>query len=238
MQAQNSLADGGRSQYSSSVGKLRITVRVVSTMTMMQQRAVVTPIATETGASVPSGTSDSENEARSKNSSGNSFWKNRRSHNPSSVPIPLLAATAPRRKGHRRQRRDPLKQPSFNTNSSADASGSLVSPRILAAMFLIMVVCVVLEVILVDCFFFGDDNHILRANGSGGKNSNSLLHVLIPNNDSHSAVHPNNESDANAVSVIPPSIDIAASTSISATDRNLRARHGQRQRRIREDSND
>jgi hypothetical protein len=124
---------------------------------MMLQKAIVTPIATETGASVPSGISDDENEARS----SNTFWKNRRSHNPGSVPIPLLDATAARRKGHRRHR--PSKQHSSNTSVEA----SLASPRILVAMLLLMVVCVVLQLILVDCFFFGNGNHILGASNGG-----------------------------------------------------------------------
>ena len=118
-------------------------------LTMMMQRAIVTPIATETGASIPNGTSDTEKETRNRNndSSGYSIWKNRRPHNPSSVPIPLLDGKLPLHKGHRSHRRDPLQQPSSNTKSSAEASSSLVSRRTLLAMFLIMVVCVVLEVI-------------------------------------------------------------------------------------------
>jgi hypothetical protein len=221
----------------------------------MLHRAIVTPIATETGASVPSGASDDENEARNRNNSSNNFWKNRRSHNPGSVPIPLLGATAPRRKGHRRRRRDRLydsdtgscwkrtAQP-CSSNTSVE-SGSVVSPRILAAMLLIMVVCVLLEVILVDCFFFGDNNHILRASttgGSGGKNANSSL-LLIPNN-SHSTVHPKltQMSDAVSESIIPPpSIASATTSTSSTTDRNLRHDghrygHGHRRPRIRQDT--
>jgi hypothetical protein len=197
---------------------------------MMMQRAVVTPIATETGASVPSGTSDSENETRHRNnnSRSNSFWKKRRLHNPSTVPIPLLDATPPRRKGQRRHRReDPLKQPS----TSADESISLVSPRTLVAMFLIMVVCVVLEVILVESFFFGDNNRILRASGRSGKHGN-LLHELIPNNKYYSSTKTadtKNETDAVSISVVPPpSIAASTTSTTSTTDWNLRARHRQR----------
>jgi hypothetical protein len=193
------------------------------------QRAIVTPIATETGVSVPSGTSDSENDTRNRrnrnnNSSSNTIWKNRRPHNPSSIPIPLLDATPPRRKGHRR-REDPLQQPSFKTKTSAEASSSLVSPRTLVAMFVIMVVCVVLEVILIDSFFFDGSNYTLRANGR-----KTLLHALIPSNKSHSmkTVLPKKyEADAVSVSVItPPSIAATATdTSTSTTNGNLRTQH-------------
>jgi hypothetical protein len=176
----------------------------------MMQRAIVTPIATETGASIPSGTSDTENETRNRNnnSSSNTIWKNRRPHNPSSVPIPLLATMPPRRKGHR-SREDPLQQPSSNTKSSAEASSSWAPRRTLLAMFLIMVVCVVLEVILIDRFFFDGSNYTLRVNGK-----KKLLHALIPNNKSHSTktvFTKKYEADAVSVSEIPPP-PIAATT--------------------------
>jgi hypothetical protein len=179
---------------------------------MMMQRAIVTTIATDTGASIPNGTSDTEKETRNRdnNSSGSSIWKNRRPHNPSSVPIPLLAATPPRRKGHRR-REDPLQQPSSNMKSSADASSSLVSRRTLFAMFLIMVVCVVLEIVLIDRFFFDGSNYTLRVNGK-----KKLLHALIPNNKSHQVLPKKFEADAVSVSAIPPP-SIAATTTDTST---------------------
>lgn len=198
----------------------------------MMQRALVTPIATEKGSSIPSGNSDTENETRNRNrnndSSSNTIWKNRRPHNPSSVPIPLLAPTPPRRKGHRLQHReDPLKQPSSTTKTSANTSSSLVSRRTLLAMFLIFAVCVVLEVILIDSFL--SDNYTLRVNGR-----KKLLHALLPINKSRltKTVHPKKEADAVSISVIPPP-SIAATTTdtdtnTSTTNRSLRKQHGQR----------
>ena len=184
------------------------------------QRAIVTPIATETGASIPNGTSDTEKETRNRNndSSGYSIWKNRRPHNPSSVPIPLLDGKLPLHKGHRSHRRDPLQQPSSTTKSSAEASSSLVSRRTLLAMFLIMVVCVVLEVILIDRVFFDGSNYTLRVNGR-----KKLLHALIPNSKSHSRVQVLTKNEADAASILPPSIAATTTdTSTSTTDGNLR----------------
>jgi hypothetical protein len=184
----------------------------------MMQRAIVTPIPTTKGASVAIGSSDSD-----PGNSSNSIWKNRRPHNPSSVPIPLLQSTAPRRKGRRHNNRRRYHDTASSKPESTSTDSSLASHRTLVGMFLFMVACVIMEVILVDCFFFGANEQILHA---VGHKDGSL--IIIPNKSHSDGQTTNNSTSSSSVTISVISQSIAAST--TSTDWDRRQRQGRKSR--------